>query len=103
VKKIQIHLNENKEIEGIKLIGWEYEKTRADEDGWPQKIRSFGKTTNADNICSECEIDLARDEVITGLSYRKSTAGVEKIRKFLEIFEYLIDPISQWIQMQYVD
>ena len=103
MKKIQIHLNENKAIEGIKLIGWEYEKTRADEDGWPQKIRSFGKTTNADNICSECEIDLARDEVITGLSYRKSTAGVEKIPNFPEIFESLIDPISQWIQMQYVD
>ena len=95
MQKIQIHLNENQAIEGIKLIGWEYEKTRADEDGWPQKSRSFGKTTNADNICSECEIDLARDEVITGLSYRKSTAGVEKIRVFLKFLNVCIDPISQ--------
>ena len=101
MKKIQIHINENQAVEGIKLIGWEYEN--AGWDGWPQKIRSFGKTTNADNICSECEIDLARDEVITGLSYRKSTAGVEKIRVFLKFLNVCIDPISQWNQMQYVD
>ena len=93
MKKIQIHINENQAVEGIKLIGWEYEN--AGWDGWPQKIRSFGKTTNADNICSECEIDLARDEVITGLSYRKSTAGVEKIRVFLKFLNVCIDPISQ--------
>ena len=46
------------------------------ENDFFQKIRTFGNTAKAQNICAECTIELAKDESITSLSYRKSTAGV---------------------------
>ena len=81
VKTITIYLDENKMIEGIKIASW-YE---VDQPGWAtnlpgieffQKIRTFGNTAKAENICAECTIELAKDDSITSISYRKSTAWV---------------------------
>ena len=73
VKQIQIYIDENDAIEGITLVSHFVEPNFKQE-------RRFGKTTKAENICSFCELELAEDEVITGLSYRKSTAGVGEFR-----------------------
>ena len=51
------------------------------ENDFFQKIRTFGNTAKAQNICAECTIELAKDESITSISYRKSTAGVRNKKK----------------------
>ena len=74
VKNIQIFVDENDAIEGITLVSHF-------EELFPnlKKERRFGKTTKVENICADsCEMELAEDELVTGLSYRKSTAGVGK-------------------------
>ena len=85
VQKIQIYLDENQMIEGIKIT------SHFDETNFHPKERGFGKTTKAENICTSCELELAEDELITGLSYRKSTAGVgnfesSEIRKYAQLY-----------------
>ena len=46
-----------------------------------RKERKFGNTENSANICADCVItlDWTLDITITGLSYRKSTAGFGKL------------------------
>ena len=79
VKTITIYLDENKVIEGIKIVSWYEVSTRpsgwADNDFF-QKIRTFGNTARNENICAECTIELAKDESIASISYRKSKAWV---------------------------
>ena len=78
MKTITIYLDENKAIEGIKLLSW-YDVGMNSASDFYQKIRTFGNTANNQNICSECTIDVNKDEHIGGLSYRKSLG---KNRKF---------------------
>ena len=86
MKTITIFLDENDLIEGIKLESWydDFDKASSATNGdFYQKVRSFGNTARNKNICSECVINLNKDERITGLSYRKSSARVGKSRDYV--------------------
>ena len=81
---IKIYVNENQAIEGIKLRSGNYGNLNVEVLN-EKKERFFGKTDQEANVCSECEITLEQNELITGISYRKSTAGVGNILNFYQL------------------
>ena len=85
MKTIKIYVDENKMIEGIELLSWYEQNDPWSTSDFYQMKRTFGNTANNQNICSQCTIDVSKDQYIGGLSYRKSLGKNLKFSSSLSI------------------